>query len=163
MSSFQAFMTKSSPGLEAPVALSSLPRLFGLDKGGMWAPAPSRVTLPGVSACLVSEPKKAVAPASPSGRPFSEESKQVMQTEAEVFVRTYARTPVVLRSGKGCKVYDVEGREYLDLAGGIAVNSLGHSDPDWVKAVVEQANTLAHVSNIYYSIPQVSFFFLFEE
>ncbi|MQL77228.1 hypothetical protein Taro_009639 [Colocasia esculenta] len=157
MTTLQAFLTKSVPRLEVPASSPSLPRVFGVDKGMPRPPASVRVASPGVSACLVSDPKKAAAPApaSPSGRPFSEESKQVMQTEADVFVRTYARTPVVLRSGKGCKVYDVEGREYLDMAGGIAVNSLGHSDPDWVRAVVEQAGTLAHVSNIYYSIPQV--------
>lgn len=83
------------------------------------------------------------------------ESKEVMEAEAQVLVGTYARTPVVLASGKGCKLYDVEGREYLDLTSGIAVNALGHGDEDWLKAVIEQANTLTHVSNIYYSKPQV--------
>ncbi|XP_065857845.1 acetylornithine aminotransferase, mitochondrial [Euphorbia lathyris] len=82
-------------------------------------------------------------------------SKEVMEAEAKVMVGTYARAPLVLASGKGCKLFDVEGREYLDMTSGIAVNALGHSDPDWVKAVVEQANVLTHVSNVYYSIPQV--------
>lgn len=82
-------------------------------------------------------------------------SKEVMEAEKKLLVGTYARTPVVLASGKGCKLYDVEGREYLDLTSGIAVNALGHGDSDWVKAVVEQANLLTHVSNVYYSIPQV--------
>ncbi|XP_065632912.1 acetylornithine aminotransferase, mitochondrial-like [Quercus suber] len=81
-------------------------------------------------------------------------AKEVMEAEAKVLVGTYARAPVVLASGKGCKLYDVEGREYLDLSSGIAVNSLGHGDEDWLKAVVEQASTLTHVSNMYYSIPQ---------
>lgn len=72
-------------------------------------------------------------------------------------VGTYARAPVVFVSGKGCLLYDVDGKEYLDMTAGIAVTSLGHGDPDWVKAVAEQANALAHVSNVYYSIPQVSF------
>lgn len=92
-------------------------------------------------------------------------AKEVMEAEAKVLVGTYARAPVVLASGKGCKLYDVEGREYLDLSAGIAVNSLGHGDEDWLKAVVEQASTLTHVSNMYYSIPQVrtfhAFFFFF--
>lgn len=61
----------------------------------------------------------------------------------------------MLSSGKGCKLYDVEGREYLDLTSGIAVNALGHGDPDWVRAVTQQADVLTHVSNIFYSIPQV--------
>lgn len=84
-------------------------------------------------------------------------SKEVMEAEAKVMVGAYARAPVVLASGKGCKLYDVEGREYLDMTSGIAVNALGHSDPDWVRAVVEQANVLTHVSNVYYSVPQVRF------
>ncbi|KAM1539519.1 hypothetical protein ACFX10_004302 [Malus domestica] len=82
-------------------------------------------------------------------------SKEVMETEAKVLLQTYARTPVVLTSGKDCKLYDTEGREYLDLSSGIAVNALGHGDEDWLKAVVDQAGTLTHVSNLYYSIPQV--------
>lgn len=85
-------------------------------------------------------------------------SKEVIEAEAKVLVGTYQRAPVVLESGKGCKLYDVEGREYLDLSSGIAVNALGHVDEDWLKAVIEQANTLTHVSNIYYSIPQVRSF-----
>lgn len=82
-------------------------------------------------------------------------SKEVMEAEARVLVGTYARTPVVLGSGKGCKLVDVEGREYLDMSSGIAVNALGHGDEDWLRAVTQQAATLTHVSNIYYSIPQV--------
>lgn len=84
-----------------------------------------------------------------------EKTKEVIEDEAKYLVGTYARAPVVLERGKGCKVYDVEGKEYLDLSGGIAVNALGHGDDDWLKAVVEQAATLTHVSNVYYSIPQV--------
>ncbi|XP_078447856.1 HOPW1-1-interacting 1 [Wolffia australiana] len=108
----------------------------------------------GAAACLAAEPKKAARSTDLLSR-LSEESKRVVQTEAEVFVRTYARTPVVLQSGLGCKLFDVEGREYLDFAGGIAVNSIGHSDPDWIKALVDQAGILTHVSNIYYTLPQV--------
>ncbi|CAN1263286.1 Acetylornithine aminotransferase, mitochondrial [Linum perenne] len=82
-------------------------------------------------------------------------SKQIMDAEAKVLVGTYARAPVVLTSGKGCKLYDLEGREYLDLTSGIAVNALGHCDSDWLRAVIDQANLLTHVSNVYYSVPQV--------
>nr|DAD32803.1 TPA_asm: hypothetical protein HUJ06_011654 [Nelumbo nucifera] len=78
-----------------------------------------------------------------------------MEVERSVLIGTYARAPIVLASGKGCKLYDVEGREYLDMTSGIAVNALGHGDPDWVEAVSEQADILTHVSNVYYSIPQV--------
>ncbi|KAH7557825.1 hypothetical protein ACOSP7_027718 [Xanthoceras sorbifolium] len=86
---------------------------------------------------------------------IGKKSEELMEAEKRVLVGTYARTPVVLASGKGCKLYDAEGREYLDMSAGIAVNALGHGDHDWVKAVVEQANVLTHVSNVYYSIPQV--------
>ncbi|KAF5183776.1 Acetylornithine aminotransferase protein [Thalictrum thalictroides] len=82
-------------------------------------------------------------------------SEEIMAAEAKVIVGTYARVPIVLASGKGCKLYDVEGREYLDMTSGIAVNALGHADPDWVNAVKEQADVLAHVSNVYYSREQV--------
>ena len=85
-------------------------------------------------------------------------NKEVMEAEKKLLVGTYNRAPVVLASGKGCKLYDAEGREYLDLSAGIAVNALGHGDADWIKAVVDQANVLTHVSNMYYSIPQVHYF-----
>lgn len=87
-------------------------------------------------------------------------TKEIIEAEAKLFVGTYARAQIVLERGKGCKVYDVEGREYLDLTAGIAVNALGHVDEDWLKAVVEQANTLTHVSNLYYSIPQVCAYYM---
>lgn len=85
-------------------------------------------------------------------------SKEVMEESNKVFVGTYARAPLVLSSGKGCKLYDIEGREYLDLTSGIAVNALGHGDPDWIRAVTQQANILTHVSNLYYTLPQVNLF-----
>ncbi|TYG53536.1 hypothetical protein ES288_D09G117400v1 [Gossypium darwinii] len=81
-------------------------------------------------------------------------SNEVIEKDAKFIVATYARAPVVLSSGKGCKLYDPEGREFLDCAAGIAVNALGHGDPDWLRAVTEQASILTHVSNAYYSSPQ---------
>lgn len=50
--------------------------------------------------------------------------------------------------GQGCHVWDQEGREYIDISGGIAVNSLGHCNPELVKALTEQANNIWHVSNL---------------
>lgn len=82
-------------------------------------------------------------------------TKEVIEDEAKFLVGTYARVPVVLEKGKGCKLYDVEGNEYLDLSSGIAVNALGHGDDDWLKAVVDQAGILTHTSNVYLTIPQV--------
>ncbi|KAL1198599.1 Acetylornithine aminotransferase, chloroplastic/mitochondrial [Cardamine amara subsp. amara] len=82
-------------------------------------------------------------------------SEKVIEEEAKVLVGTYARAPVVFSSGKGCKLFDPEGKEYLDCASGIAVNALGHGDPDWLRAVTDQAPVLAHVSNVYHTIPQI--------
>ncbi|KAL2936615.1 Acetylornithine aminotransferase mitochondrial [Bienertia sinuspersici] len=82
-------------------------------------------------------------------------TKAIIADEAKVLVGTYARAPVVFSHGIGCKLVDVEGQEYLDFTSGIAVNALGHGDPDWARAVAQQAHTLAHVSNIFYTIPMV--------
>jgi acetylornithine aminotransferase len=62
---------------------------------------------------------------------------------------------LVLAGGSGAVVWDVDGREYLDLLGGIAVNAIGHAHPVWVEAVSRQAATLGHVSNLYASAPQI--------
>ncbi len=66
---------------------------------------------------------------------------------------TYARFPLVLKEGKGSLVKDEEGNEYIDLGTGIAVNTFGFSDAEWVAAVSEQLNILQHTSNLYYSEP----------
>jgi len=78
-----------------------------------------------------------------------------VEEERRYVLQTYDRYPVVLVRGKGCRVWDVEGREYLDFVGGIAVLSLGHSHPRIVAAIKEQAERLLHVSNLYYTLPQV--------
>ena len=63
---------------------------------------------------------------------------------------TYARVPIMLSHGRGCRVWDVEGREYLDALAGIAVNTLGHAHPRLVKALQEQVERLIHISNYYH-------------
>jgi acetylornithine aminotransferase/acetylornithine/N-succinyldiaminopimelate aminotransferase len=68
---------------------------------------------------------------------------------------TFKRLPVVLTEGRGMTVKDDQGREYLDLVGGIAVNLLGHSHPAVAEAVGRQAGRLIHASNLYYTEPQV--------
>jgi len=68
---------------------------------------------------------------------------------------TYARYPVVLVRGKGTRVWDVEGEEYLDFVSGLAVCNLGHCHPRVVKAIQGQAEKLIHVSNFYYIEPQI--------
>lgn len=70
-------------------------------------------------------------------------------------MQTGRRLPVTFVRGRGTRVYDDAGREYLDLVAGIAVNLLGHSHPDVVAALQRQAETLIHTSNLYYTQPQV--------
>jgi acetylornithine aminotransferase/acetylornithine/N-succinyldiaminopimelate aminotransferase len=69
-------------------------------------------------------------------------------------VPTYGRFEIVLSHGSGSYLYDVTGRRYLDLGGGIAVTSLGHAHPAITEALVEQSRKLIHVSNLYYQEPQ---------
>lgn len=69
-------------------------------------------------------------------------------------LQTYRRFPLTLIKGKGTKVYDTEGKEYLDALAGIAVNNVGHCHPKVVKAIQDQAESLIHVSNLYHNIPQ---------
>ncbi|MGD0353613.1 MAG: aspartate aminotransferase family protein [Dehalococcoidia bacterium] len=77
------------------------------------------------------------------------------ELEQKLFMRTINRLPITLVRGKGARVWDIEGKEYLDFVGGWAVNSLGHCHPVVVKALTEQANNLIQVSNQFYTIPQV--------
>ncbi|MCA1673544.1 MAG: aminotransferase class III-fold pyridoxal phosphate-dependent enzyme, partial [Actinobacteria bacterium] len=64
-------------------------------------------------------------------------------------MNNYGTPPLALARGAGAEVWDVDGRRYLDLLGGIAVNALGHAHPAVVRAVTEQIGTLGHVSNLY--------------
>ena len=70
-------------------------------------------------------------------------------------MHTYARVPISIVRGRGSRVYDLEGREYLDFVAGIAVTVLGHSHPDVVAAIQKQSQWLLHASNLYYTEPQV--------
>ena len=62
----------------------------------------------------------------------------------------YGRMDVAFERGEGCYLYDTNGKQYLDTVAGIAVNSLGHSHPEWVKAMRDQVSHLVHVSNLYH-------------
>ncbi len=79
--------------------------------------------------------------------------KTVATTDSSIF-QTYRRYPVVLTRGRGARVWDERGREYLDFLSGIAVCNLGHCHPRVVKAIREQAGRLLHVSNFFYTEPQ---------
>ena len=73
----------------------------------------------------------------------------------KVIAKTYNRFPIVITRGKGCTVWDIEGHAYTDFVAGIAVCNLGHAHPEVSKALSDQANILFHVSNLYYTVPQV--------
>jgi len=80
---------------------------------------------------------------------------QVQHDESEYLMHTYGRQPVALQRGSGVYVTDVEGREHVDLVGGIAVNVLGHTAPAVRAALEHQASELIHTSNLYYTLPQI--------
>jgi len=68
---------------------------------------------------------------------------------------TYLRSPIVLTRGEGMRVWDSEGKEYLDFVSGIAVLNIGHRHPKVIEAIQKQSAMLMHVSNLYYSEPQI--------
>ena len=76
---------------------------------------------------------------------------QTISLEKEYLLQNYGRYPLVLRKGKGCYLFDTDGKRYLDLISGIGVNALGHAHPRIVKVIREQAGVLIHTSNLYYN------------
>jgi len=81
-------------------------------------------------------------------------TEELRQDTDQYLMNTYARTPISIVRGRGSRVYDLEGREYLDFVAGIAVNVLGHAHPDLIAAIQKQAQQLLHASNLYYTEPQ---------
>ena len=77
----------------------------------------------------------------------------IKKIDGEYVAGTYARFPLEIVSGKGSLVYDENGKEYIDLGTGIAVNTFGVSDDEWVAAVTEQLAKCQHTSNLFYSAP----------
>jgi acetylornithine aminotransferase len=82
-------------------------------------------------------------------------TEELKESAEQYLMDTYTRQPISIVRGRGAKVYDLEGREYVDFVGGIAVNLLGHGHPDLVLAIQKQAAQLIHTSNLYYTEPQV--------
>src|SRR6202023_2819999 len=82
------------------------------------------------------------------------ETKRIRELFDQFVVPSYSRFDLVLERGEGSYVWDVDGKRYLDLAGGIAVCSLGHAHPEITKVLTEQSRKLIHVSNLYYNEPQ---------
>ena len=75
------------------------------------------------------------------------------QTDSAYIANTYARFPVSVHHGKGSLVWDEDGKQYIDLSGGIAVNTFGFADDEWIAAVTSQLGAVQHTSNLYYTAP----------
>lgn len=78
-------------------------------------------------------------------------TEQIKNLDNENIMHTYGRYNVALNKGQGATVTDAEGREYIDTASGIGVNSVGYCNEGWIKAVTDQLNKLQHGSNYYYN------------
>ncbi|QTA80278.1 Acetylornithine aminotransferase [Desulfonema limicola] len=81
-------------------------------------------------------------------------NKDIIKKSDKAITATYTRPSIVIEKGQGCTLWDTEGRAYTDFLAGIAVCNLGHAHPEIAKALCNQAHTLFHVSNLYYTIPQ---------
>lgn len=75
------------------------------------------------------------------------------QLDRQYVENTYARQDLLLEYGQGARVWDADGKEYIDLGSGIGVNALGHADEGWLQAVTGQLKKLSHTSNLYYTAP----------
>ncbi len=82
-------------------------------------------------------------------------NQELHETDQKYYLPTFKRLPLAFRKGRGARLWDVEGREYIDALAGIAVNNLGHCHPRVVAAIREQAGELMHISNFFVSEPQV--------
>lgn len=82
-------------------------------------------------------------------------NQEIVNKGLDCVMNTYGRQPIALVKGEGSLVFDADGKEYLDMVGGIAVNALGHCHPEVVEAIYNQAKTLIHCSNLYWIEPQV--------
>ena len=85
---------------------------------------------------------------------MDDQTKNTPSLADKYIFQTYGRFPITLIRGEGCRVWDEEGKEYLDFVGGLAVCALGHSSPLVTRALEEQSKKLVHVSNLYYTRPQ---------
>ncbi len=86
---------------------------------------------------------------------MSMKTKELIEKSNKYIARTYGRFPIALVRGKGMKVWDADGKEYLDFVSGIAVCNLGHCPDTVVSAIQNQVETLLHVSNLYHIKPQI--------
>ncbi len=84
------------------------------------------------------------------------EHENLLTKDKQNYLPTFNRFPLALDRAKGAKVWDMDGKEYIDMLAGIAVNNVGHCHPTVVKAIQQQAEKLMHISNFYVSVPQVA-------
>ena len=82
-------------------------------------------------------------------------TQEIAEFDKKYIINTYGPRPIAIIRGKGTRVWDADGKEYLDLFSGIGVNLLGHGHPKVIVAIKEQAGKLIHASNLYYAEPQV--------
>lgn len=82
-------------------------------------------------------------------------NKEVFENSKKYIMSTYKSFPIVLDKGEGSYVWDIEGKKYLDFVSGIAVNSLGYNDANFIKSITEQLQKIHHCSNLYLTNPSV--------
>lgn len=83
--------------------------------------------------------------------PQDSQTARLVNSQTPFMVPTYVRPPPMFEKGEGCYLWDVENRQYLDFTAGIAVNALGHCDPQMSQILYQQSQTLVHCSNLYYN------------
>src|SRR6476660_7621620 len=83
-------------------------------------------------------------------------NEDIMERAKKRLLLNYKQQPIALVRGEGCYLWDADGTRYLDLLGGIATCALGHCHPEIVAAAKKQMETLWHVSNVFYSEPQIA-------
>ena len=76
-------------------------------------------------------------------------TEKIVHLASQYLLATYSRAPVVFQKGKGVYLWDVEGKKYIDMLAGVAVDNLGHAHPKIVKAITDQIKKLSHTSNIF--------------
>ena len=80
-------------------------------------------------------------------------NQNLINTHDQYVMGTYGRFPIAISHGRGARLYDLDGKEYIDFTSGIGVNSLGYGNPAWIQAITDQAQKLGHISNLYYTEP----------
>ncbi len=96
-----------------------------------------------------------VTPAAPAPKVASTSAEPLLATAQKRLLGNYRQAAFVLDRGRGCEVFDTEGRRYLDFCAGVAVDALGHAHPTLVAAIAEQAGRLMHVSNYFYNAENI--------